>query len=81
MRTFVTAEKYVIFLQLMAACGHQPSSKAGKGKLSSRLFGGASHEPSLELYPVAVLSINKWPARRKIYRGRVTGCRGSGLPD
>lgn len=49
MRVFINADKYTVFLQIMATCGHIPSARASKV---------SSSQPAIELYPISIVQIN-----------------------
>mmetsp|Transcript_2912 Transcript_2912/g.4447 ORF Transcript_2912/g.4447 Transcript_2912/m.4447 type:complete len:345 (+) Transcript_2912:196-1230(+) len=49
MRAFVNGDNYIQFLQMMSTCGHTPINEASKVQ---------SNQPSIEIYPIAVIPIN-----------------------
>jgi len=59
-RSFVNADNYVVFVQTMAACGHQPSTIAGKIK---------SSKPAIEMYLLPLVKVNSTYFFKDLWHG------------
>lgn len=60
MRSFISAEGYVIFLQMMPSCGHEPVAAPSKVE---------SAEPAIELYLLSVVQKNGVSVAKDLWNG------------
>lgn len=59
-RAFVNADKYVVFMQMMASCGHRVENRPAKVQ---------SSQPAVEIYPLPVVPVDGARMAKDLWQG------------